>query len=566
MPENRIGGARLLIGVPALVLAVITFFAASTLSATVASASGAMDPETYPALSKEQVGHVRHLVNLAYQKDGDWSLMGDTPPGDDFDAYQFQIAFAAYALAVAHYHYTPAHRDFYRDSSARLIHKMTYKDVWDYWAQMSKFEYVSGDDGVERAYTEDDWFGWIDPNAKKNIMYSGHLLQMVGLHEALCNDRRYDDPGSLLFRFASVSYGGSPTEIKYDHERLAKTIYDQYLEDDFRGIECEPNAVYTECQQHPILGLMHYDQKHSTKLAPLVQKEFGKTIKKRQYISPITKTTMYFLDVQRDKVIPATYAWSDGWTGHALHVWDKALVEEIYPEQRKLYFPSMLEGEPGEDMGWGASFNFGWFALLASEVGDRETVEKMLEYADQHFGPTWKDGGYYYPHTSDYRTNYARDESGFLANISPVTGNVLVGFASINPKDGLWKIYNRPWDEAHFSEPFIGEVDFRKANVSRARFDARRNLLVVTLTPGPAQEPEQEGALEASFSVHQLDPRTDYQFSKDGKVLGSVNLRDRTTVPGSVWQSDDSLKVMTSLEAPHSFVLEALPALAAGPE
>ena len=29
-------------------------------------------------------------------------------------------------------------------------------------------------------YTEDDWYGWIDPNIKKNIMYSGHLLQNGG--------------------------------------------------------------------------------------------------------------------------------------------------------------------------------------------------------------------------------------------------------------------------------------------------------------------------------------------------------------------------------------------------
>lgn len=567
MTENRVGPTRFRIELPVFVLALIVLSAASTLWPTaMASESGPGSDEGYPALSAKQLGHVRHLANLAYQPDGDWSLMGDTPPGDDFDAYQFQIAFAAYALAVAHYHYTPAYRDFYRDTSARLIEKMTYKDVWDYWAQMSKFEYVSSDDGAERAYTEADWFGWIDPNAKKNIMYSGHLLQMIGLHEALSDDRRYDQPGSLLFRFASVSYDGTPTAIKYDHERLARVIYDQFLEDDFRGIECERNAVYTECQQHPILGLMQYDQKHGTQLAPLVQKEFAQTIKEREYISPKTMTTMYFLDVRRDKVIPATYAWSDGWTGHALHVWDKELVEAIYPAQRKLYFPSMLEGEPGEDMGWGASFDFGWFALLASEVGDEATLRTMLAFADQHFGPTWRDGGYYYPHTPDYRTNYARDESGFLANISPVTGNVLVGFASVNPKDGLWQIYNRPWDEAHFSQPFIGEIDFRKANVSQARFDETRNALVVTLTPGPPLAPGKEDEAQASFSIYQLDPKTEYRFSQDGKVLGSVHLDDGTTVPGSVWQPDHSLKVLTRLDAPHSFVIEAVPALAARPE
>ena len=34
----------------------------------------------YPALSTKQMGHVRHLINLANQLDGDFSLMGRTDP------------------------------------------------------------------------------------------------------------------------------------------------------------------------------------------------------------------------------------------------------------------------------------------------------------------------------------------------------------------------------------------------------------------------------------------------------------------------------------------------------
>ncbi len=368
---------------------------ATSLAIPVAGLAAGPDPADYPALSTQQMGHVRHMVNLANQLDGDFSLMGEADPvyAMSFHAYQFQLAFAAYALASTHYHYTPAHRDLYQKASARLIKRMIYKDVWDYWAQMSKFEFTGTDEGADLAYTEEDWYGWIDPNIKKNIMYSGHLLQMVGLHEMLFDDRRYDESGSLTFRFAPIQYGQSPIEIKYDHDRLAKVIYDQFVEEDFRGIECERNAVYTECNQHPILGLMHYDFKHATNYSPVVQREFKKTIEKRHYVDPETHTTMYYLDVKEDKVIPATYAWGDGWNGHAHHVWDKQLIESIYPDQRKLYIPSMFKGEPGEDMGWTASFDFGWFALLASEVGDTETVQAMADYADVHFQPTWKNGG-----------------------------------------------------------------------------------------------------------------------------------------------------------------------------
>ena len=101
-----------------------------------------INPEDYPALSTKQMGHVRHMINIANQLDGDFSLMGEFDPVYymSFHAYQFQFAFAAYALASTHYHYTPAHRDLYQKASNRLIKRMIYKDVWDYWAHTSKFD------------------------------------------------------------------------------------------------------------------------------------------------------------------------------------------------------------------------------------------------------------------------------------------------------------------------------------------------------------------------------------------------------------------------------------------
>jgi len=531
---------------------------ATSLAIPAAGLAAGPDPANYPALSTQQMGHVRHMINLANQLDGDFSMLGETDPVYymSFHAHQFQIAFAAYALASAHYHYTPAHRDLYQEASARLIKRMIYKDVWDYWAHLSKFDLTDRTEteaGGETmiTYTEEDWYGWIDPNIKKNIMYSGHLLQMVGLHETLFDDHRYDEPGSLTFRFAPVEYGQGPIEIKYDHDRLTKVIYDQFVEDHFRGIECERNAVYAECNQHPILGLMSYDFKHGTKFSPEVQRKFKKVMEKRKYIDPETKTTMYFLKVKEDEVVPATYAWADGWNGHAQHVWDKEYIESLYPHQQKRYIPSMFEGAPGENMGWTASFDFGWFALLASEVGDTETVQTMADYADAHFQPTWKDGGLYYPTTPDYQYNFTRNEKGFIQNVGPATGNVLIGFARINPKDGLWQIYNQSWDKSHFAEPFITDVEYLEASVTQAVYDAEKDALIVTLAPGPVKSET------ASFTVRQLDPMKTYALIKDGKPLGEIRKSDHTQAPGAEWQADGSLRITTALHGQHSFVLEA---------
>ena len=531
------------------------------LSVSVAEPLVIPDPTNYPSLSTKKMGHVRHMVNLANQLDGDFSLMGETDPvyNMSFHAYQFQIAFAQYALASTHYHYTPAHRDLYQKASARLIQRMIYKDVWDYWAHVSKFDLTNRTEieaGLEEmtTYTEDDWYGWIDPNIKKNIMYSGHLLQMVGLHQNLFDDDRYDEPGSLTFRFAPIEYGQGPIEMKYDSHRLAKVIYDQFEEDHFRGIECERNAVYAECNQHPILGLMSYDLKNGTNLSVKVRKEFKKVMRKRKYINPETNTTMYFLKVKEDEVVPATYAWADGWNGHAQYVWDKEYIKSIYPDQKKRYFPSMLRGWPFENMGWGVSFDFGFFALLASEVGDTETVQTMVDYADEHFEPTWKDGGYYYPHTRFYVYNFFRDWLGYIHNVGPLTGNVLVGFASINPIDGLWKIYNQPRGKSHFAEPFITDVEYLEASVTQAVYDGDKDALIITLVPGPVESEA------TSFTVRQLDPEKTYALVRDGQVLGEVNKKTSLALPSTKWQADGSLVISTRLTEPQSFILKAMAA------
>jgi hypothetical protein len=232
-------------------------------------------------------------------------------------------------------------------------------------------------------------------------------------------------------------------------------------------------------------------------------------------------------------------------------VWDKQFIESIYPDQQKRYIPSMLEGEPAADMGYTASFDFGWFALLASEVGDEETVQTMTSYADAHFNPTWVDGGLMYPATPDYLYNYLRNEKGFIQNVGPVTGNVLIGFARINPANGLWQIYNEPFDQPHFADPYITDVEYLEASVTRAVYDAEQDALIVSLAPGPVTSEA------TSFVVRQLDPNKSYTIFKDGNSLGEISAGSGPTPSQTEWQPDGSLQITTGLEEPHSFVVQA---------
>lgn len=106
--------------------------------------------------------------------------------------------------------------------------------------------------------------------------------------------------------------------------------------------------------------------------------------------------------------------------------------------------------------------DFGWVAAWTSEMGDTATLDGLLRHADRHMNPTWRDAGLYYP-----RNDMPIDAAGHRTEIEPMSGNVLLGYARLNVPNGLWGLYNRPWDAEHHTEPALVEVD-RDVEVSRA--------------------------------------------------------------------------------------------------
>jgi hypothetical protein len=60
-------------------------------------------------LDRDQMGHLLHARNLASMPDGEWRHMGSWDPGQEWlDAYRYQLAFMAYSVALATYHYLDA--------------------------------------------------------------------------------------------------------------------------------------------------------------------------------------------------------------------------------------------------------------------------------------------------------------------------------------------------------------------------------------------------------------------------------------------------------------------------
>jgi Linalool dehydratase/isomerase len=128
-------------------------------------------------LDRLQIGHLRHLANLARQPPNQWELMKGKGYGqEDFGGYRFQLAYAAYALALTHRHRLPAAPGLFKPIFERLIEKMLLPEVWMYWRDVSRGGSI-WNAHLSAGYRE-EW----DPVKSDNIMYSAYVQSMALLY------------------------------------------------------------------------------------------------------------------------------------------------------------------------------------------------------------------------------------------------------------------------------------------------------------------------------------------------------------------------------------------------
>src|SRR5258708_19936201 len=181
-----------------------------------------VDPRDYRELDDKQLAHLRFIANMADQKFNDWSKMDSSEPGQTADdSYRYQLAMMSYAANLANYYYTPAYRDHYQHVSERLIAKMMRFAGSSFWDEVSRGVKLFDPELVKLSE------GWHDPVIKQNIMYSGHLFQMVATHAMLYNSDKYYHPVSLTFVYAPRAGGMGKEEFVYDTPKLAKGLRSQ---------------------------------------------------------------------------------------------------------------------------------------------------------------------------------------------------------------------------------------------------------------------------------------------------------------------------------------------------
>jgi len=419
-------------------------------------------------LNDVQIGHLRHFDNLSRQLPNDWSLMqGKGISQDDFGGYRFQLAYMAYALALTHRHRLPAAPGLFQPTLQRLIEKILLPEVWLYWRDVSR------GGSVFNAHLVDSLGEQWDPVVRDNIMYSAYVQSMALLHDYLFGSDRYAVAGSLTFSHWSFFWGGAEKRFAYDRDALNEHIYWQLVENGYIGVACEPNCVFQICNQPAILGFRLHDlitggNRADEVVAGYEQAwaDFGRLDAAGHY------NMMILSDSRTVRPNEAPSPWADAWCGALMNMWNRDFVHTNYPRQVAQFLaagpdgtfsvPSaparMVMGQPVIS----DTCDFGWVTAWASEMGDETTVGGLLAHADRFMKPTWRDGGLYYP-----RNDTAVDDEGHRVEIEPMTGNVLLGYARLNVPDGLWGLYNRPWERAHFDEPALTAVD-RDVDVSQA--------------------------------------------------------------------------------------------------
>jgi hypothetical protein len=490
------------------------------------AASLPVKADDYPSLSEKELGHVQWLVKLAQQPLGDWSYMGGLEEGQEgLESYRYQLGYMAYALALAQYHKTPAYRELYKNAMDNLIQKMVRRDVWSYWEHTSKGMNQRG-------------LGWIDPVVEKNIMYSGHLINMVELYQMLYRDVKYDKPKAIQFKWEWVM--SKLNVFDYDGNKLAEVMHKQFMNNPTHMIECELGLVFPVCNQHPLLGLVLYDYNHGTNLAGPVKDLMMKTFTEKGLLDPKTQDFMQFYLLEQQKPMGPPSAGNNATVGIVMHAWKPELIENLYRihvKQVQTASDGTVKVEADDTIGISSAASF---AGYAKEMGDVKTANSLIDWMEKNCLPKWIDNKYLYPRN---------DEKKITALF-----NVMAAIAELNIKNGVWAMYNQPWKEAYFNQPYISGVEHPKAAVKQAYYDNKKDALAVTLLPG------QKGVANTSFAVNQLDKSKDYSIRKNGQLVGY--LRKGTIAPaagmkGIEFNKEGILKISTDLAKAQTFLIQA---------
>lgn len=141
------------------------------------------------------------------------------------------------------------------------------------------------------------------------------------------------------------------------------------------------------------------------------------------------------------------------------------------------------------------TISWGNFSQMLSELGKKEELTAIQQYADSHLNPTWENGGLFYP-----RNDTVFDEDDNMVHMEPHSGNCGIGYGRLNVEDGQKKIWENPWTrETLANRPSIEGIMLTDGfDFLRGTWDEARKAVIVTLKPW------QDGVKEVTLHVANL--------------------------------------------------------------
>jgi hypothetical protein len=204
--------------------------------------------------SADDLAFLRYLLDLALQPLDEWDGFEWVEFQFREGAVRYQLNFAQWGMALAQYNRTPAFTGYLVEAQRNLIEKMCERRVWKYW----RWENLWGN----LRYNP-------DPIVRDNIMLSGYYALMLAAYESVSGDHRYDQPGSLPFRW------NDRRVYPYDFPAIAEALRRNFEASRFCLFPCEPNWVYPICNMIGMTGLVGFDRRHGADLSGDLIDRFG---------------------------------------------------------------------------------------------------------------------------------------------------------------------------------------------------------------------------------------------------------------------------------------------------
>ncbi|MGH9000888.1 MAG: hypothetical protein ACRDY7_16020 [Acidimicrobiia bacterium] len=507
-----------------------------------------MSENSFPRLDDRARGWLRFIWDKATTPD-DWSSGGEPHPW--WDRYstpplcslgRFDLHETGYVLPVM-CDITPAWREAYTRIADELVGRYT-----TFWSAIDWLTMIGHDPGADRYPPE--WLvyipehlrgrydapGWpangVEPwglqpdpiGADGNNFFRGFLNLLLGFYRYVAGDDKWTRP------FGVTGYQNRLFE--WDHHRLVDFMHDQWSERP-QGVHCENTKVWPFCVSGAGLGLQLYDALYGRsthwvydRWVDYAKTHFAKVDKAGRiesfafYHDPLERTTYHLRDdVGAYGALAITlyvHPQSPGW---GVELYESAVRTLGWDDPHKPLL--MLHPDPR----WAAVA-----LVMAREVGDLHTEDRLRSHAERHYEPRHFGEG-----DSRFGWWFGNGEEwprGQLAS--------LMMLADLGEPGAWGRVFNQP-NLAKFDQPTLEGVDYPALGVAQAWNDPAEGVLWVETY---AAEPSARGS-KTSWRVTNLPDAATVTVTLDGSDFSAFRVTAKDTVEFDTDIGEHILRIVT---------------------